>query len=479
MSLRQMASRGVAWIGAAGLVTAGLDVLRIVVMAQLIAPADFGLVVMLTLVLQYADQLKDGGFSQAIIHRQRSSREELSSLYWVNVGIGLFLYGLISTANPLIVWFYDEPRLRDLIPWAAVLFLITPFGQQFRVLLQKDLRFRTLALTEITATAAGVAVAIVGGLLGYGALSLIWGQLATAATSTLILCAIGLRSWPPLLRLKLHDLKEFLSFGMYQMGERTFSYLGQNLDRLIIGSLLGAQALGYYHIAYSLTIKLMTRIDMYLSRVMFPIYARAQSDNGRLKNGFFRAISAVTSVTHPMFLGLAAIAPVMVPVMFGEQWTPSITILQLLAIIALIQSTKSLFVPVVLSKGRADLTFRWKVMEVSTILLAIYGGSLVNGLLGIAWGYLCARLLLWVLGYPVLIRPILGAGFVPFVRSFMPALAISVLMAIAVAVATRFAQQSILQVVGLVGFGVLCYVALSVAFRRRYLLDLRSLFVNR
>src|SRR5574341_2298515 len=140
MSLRRKAALGVKWTGAGTVITTGLRVLQLVVLARLLGPSDFGLMAMITVVIGFAQGFADMGVSNAIIHRQDNTRSELSSLYWLNMLAGLTVFALVMASSPLVAKFYGEPRLASLIPWPALVFLVIPLGQQFQALRSEERR---------------------------------------------------------------------------------------------------------------------------------------------------------------------------------------------------------------------------------------------------------------------------------------------------------------------------------------------------
>jgi Polysaccharide biosynthesis protein len=125
------------------------------------------------LVLNFAEICLDFGMSKAIIHRQDTSREQLSSLYWVNVFVGWVLFAASFAATPLVVIMFREPRLYHLVPLGSALFLIGPIGAQFALLLQKELRFRSLAVVEIVGSFVGALAAIGAAIAGLGVYALV------------------------------------------------------------------------------------------------------------------------------------------------------------------------------------------------------------------------------------------------------------------------------------------------------------------
>jgi hypothetical protein len=197
-SLKSAAVSGAKWTTVSTGFTAVIQSLQVTVLAWWLKPSDFGLMAMSMLVLNFAEICLDFGMSKAIIHRQDTSREQLSSLYWVNVFVGWVLFAACFAATPLVVIMFREPRLYHLVPLVSALFLIGPIGAQFALLLQKELRFRSLAVVEIVGSLMGALAAIGAAIAGLGVYALVLAQLAGSIVSTAILTMIGLRHWRPM-----------------------------------------------------------------------------------------------------------------------------------------------------------------------------------------------------------------------------------------------------------------------------------------
>jgi O-antigen/teichoic acid export membrane protein len=335
MSLKAEAFSGAKWTTASSLTVAAIQFLQLIVLARLLAPSDFGLMAMVMAVLGFAQIFTDAGISSAIIHRQENSQNQLSSLYWLNVFAGSAVFVLTVLATPIVVFFFHEPRLEILLPCMAVLFLITPFGQQFQLLLQKELKFRTIALVETAAALAGSTIAITAAAGGLGVYSLALGQLGIALLTTIAVTVIGWRDWRPLVRFRVVDIQPYLSFGLYQLGDRGVNFLVARTDQIIIGAILGAEALGIYNLAWNLAIMPVTRINPILTRIAFPVFARVQQESERLKRGYLMLIWLLATSNAPILAGAAAVASTLVPFAFGPQWVAAVPILQVLAFVGL------------------------------------------------------------------------------------------------------------------------------------------------
>lgn len=151
-----------------------LQFITLAILARLLSPLDFGLMGMILVVIGFARLFADMGISNAIIYRHDATREELSSLYWLNILAGIAVFFIVCASVPLVAAFYHEPRLNNLMYLAAIVFLITPFGQQFQILLQKELQFNQLAKIEIIGSITNAMVAITLAFWEMGVFSLIW-----------------------------------------------------------------------------------------------------------------------------------------------------------------------------------------------------------------------------------------------------------------------------------------------------------------
>ena len=481
MSLRESAAAAVRWTAASTSVVTGLQFVQLGVLAHILSPEDFGLMAMVLVILGFAQAYADMGISGAIIHRQDVTADQLSSLYWLNIATGVALYLAVILAAPLVVLVFNEPRLAELIHWAALVFLAVPLGQQFQVLLEKELRFSVLACVQTLAAIIGCVVAVLSALGGQGVYSLIAGQLSNRLSTALMLACIGWRQWRPRFHFKTADLKGYVGFGLYQMGERSINYLNSRLDQLLIGAFLGVQTLGYYNFAWNLVIQPMARINPVVGRVAFPTLAKVQSDTRRLKRGFVLMLRVLSHVNFPLLLGLVVVSPSLVPLLFGQQWVPAVILVQILAFVALIRSVGNPVGALLLAKGRADLGFVWNTILLAGQLFGVSIGLYVRGPIGVAVALLVLQVIYYFFGYAFLIRRLIDLSLRDYVTSIAPALALSLTMAVFVAlipfltIGLPLAAVLVIQIVS----GAAAYIGLNWLFRREHTLELTNLVLGK
>jgi lipopolysaccharide exporter len=433
VTLRREALTGVTWtaLGTAGVLAA--QMIQLVVLARLLQPADFGLMGMVLIVLGFTQAYADVGISGALVHHRDVSREELSSLYWLNVFFGALVGVLLWLNAPVVAGLFHEERVVPLLRVVSAAFLILPLGKQFEVLLQRDLRFDVLARQDIVAAATSLVLAITAAMLGAGVWSLVLGTMATIVTRTALLLVAGLRAHRPALHFRWTDLERFLAFGAYQMGERTINYIADRLDQFVIGSLLGAVPLGLYSFAYNLTAQPVGRLNPIVTKVAFPIFCRVQDDPDRLRRGYMSIVKLVTSVNAPLLLGLVAVAPRLLPSLFGPQWTASVVLVQVLSLVALYRTMGNPVGSLLLAKGRADLGFKWNTGRLLLSVPVVWAGARAGGALGVAVSILLLQAVLAPISYFLLVRPIVGPSARDYLLAVMRPTGLALLMAALVA----------------------------------------------
>lgn len=481
MNLRQQAAHGAVWTGSGTLICTVIQFVQWVVLARLLEPTDFGLMAMCMVVIGLADAFADIGVSSAIIHRQKATSQQLSSLYWLNIFCGIVVFLVIAGASPLAAKIYGEPRLTSLIATTALMFLIVPLGQQFRILLQKELRFQSLARIDLISTVTAALITIVCAVEGYGVWSLITGYLAGCSLRTGMLLWIGWRTWRPSLSFRTGDLKGFISFGAFQVGERLVNYFAANVDYIIIGCFLGPHILGFYTLAYQLVIMPLSKINPIVTRVAFPVFSQRQEDDAALSRGYLEMIRLLAYAICPACIGLAFTAPLLIPLVFGETWRPTIPLLQILCGVGLLKSLGNPSGSLLLAKGRPDVGFVWNlivaVVNVAAFLLAVQ-----IGVTELAWTYLGLVITYFFIFHGFVLRIVINLRLRDVLQALHRPFIMSVVMGLAVGVASLVFQRTSMPVsialAGLITIGIVLYGSIVLLLEQAYLADIWRLVVG-
>ncbi len=436
MSLKRRAVSGIKWTTFSSVIVAILQIVQLVILARLLEPTVFGLMAITSVVIGFAHAFLDMGISNAIIHKQEVSHNQLSTLYWLNVLSGIVLFLIVSLCAPVVALFYQEAELTNIIILVAMTFLIQPFGQQFIVLWQKELKFNDIAKVDILTKLVALIVSVVFAYYNYGVYALVYGVLAGTILQTLVFVYKGLREYTISFVFRLSDVREFLSFGLYQMAEKTLNYFNSQIDTLLIGKLLGVETLGVYNIAKQIIMKPIQIINPIVSKVTFPVMAKIQNDTDRLKEIYLKTINLLSSINFPIYLFMLITAPQLVPLMFGEQWVDAVIIVQILSIYGALRSIGNPVGSLLLAKGRADWGFYWNLGLFFYVPIVIYISS-QWGVEVLSWGLVGIMVSLLIPSWYLLVRPLVQAKFWEFHQQIAIPAFISMIIWVIVTIALK------------------------------------------
>lgn len=384
LNLRKLTISSFKWAGSTKFILIILRFGVFAVLARFLAPSDFGIMSMIAVVIGFAQIFSDVGVNSAIIQRKEVTKNQLSSLYWLNIVAGIIAFAAFWLIEPIVQFYFKEPRLRDPYLLASFMIPMIAMGQQFQVLLQKEMNFKLLSKVEVLSRTCGYIVSIVLAYFEYGVFAIIWGQLITRAVHTLSMFWIARSRWLPHLHFKTKDLEGYLSFGFYRMGESFVNIFRSNVDYMIIGRLLGTQLLGYYTFAYEIMMTPMNQINPVITEVAFPAFSKIQDDNQALGRNFKRIVQLISLVAFPLLIGAATIGDTFISFIFGQKWLAALTPIQILAFVGCVRAILNPAGTVYLAKGRADLGFRVNLFMAVLNTFAIWVAARYN-LLAVVW----------------------------------------------------------------------------------------------
>ena len=365
----------------------------LMVLARLLGPKDFGLVGMVTAFTGILTLFRDFGLSSAAIQRTHVSDEQISTLFWINIFVGMLL-GLLAVAGaPIIAAFYHEPRLVGVTAVLALGFLFNAAGVQHSVLLQRQMRFTALAVINTVGLIAGTAVGIGGARAGYGYWALVGMTLTIPLIST-----VGFwltTAWVPGKPHRQTGIRSMLRFGGTVTLNGLVSYLANNVEKVLLGRFWGVDALGIYGRAYQLVNIPTDNLNFAAGEVAFSALSRLQDDPSRLKRYFLAGYSVVLALTFPMTVACALFADDMIFVVLGPKWSAAAPIFRLLAPTILVFAIANPLFWLLSSLGLVERSLKMGLV-IAPLMILSYVVALPYGPRGVAFAY-STVMMLWVL----------------------------------------------------------------------------------
>lgn len=382
--LKRSAVSGVRWTSLSLVIRQGVQWITTIILARILLPADFGLIGMVLVVIGLISLFRDLGFSAAVIQRKEITERFLSSIFWVNVLLGLMATVIPFFLSNFIAYFYHEPKIVPVLKVLSLTFFISGLSILQQSLFQRELDFRSLAIYEILSSLIGSLVSLTLAFQGFGVWSLVFQSLVTTIVMTVLLFVFC--RWKPRLVFKWAEVRSITRFSLNLTGYNIFNYFARNMDNILIGKFLGAEALGYYSLAYRIMLYPLQAIYRVIGRVIFPLFSQIQSEDARFRGIYLKLVSNVAIVTFPIMMMVMVLAEPFVLVLFGPQWMPAVVIVVVLAPIGLIQSVGMSVGVIYQAKGRTDWMFRWGVGVGILVMIAFVIG-LRWGILGVAVAY--------------------------------------------------------------------------------------------
>lgn len=455
-------ARAAAW---AFLSTAGAKIITLVglmLLARLLAPAEFGLLAFALAYITYAETIGDLGTGVALIYWPDRREEAAQVTFVINVVAGLFWCGLTLLIAPWVAAFFDAPAGAPLVRMLALSFLIRFLGNTHDALAQKDLRFRARAIPELGLAAVKAVIALGFAWYGYGAWSLVYGQLAGLAAWTVLLW-IKI-PWRPTLTLPSDLLGPMLRYGSGIVSVNIVSAIAHHADIAVIGRMLGVTVLGFYQMAYKIPEASVIVLLWVVSKVLFPAFSRIHAEGGRLREPYLRATRYLSAVTMPAVAGLFLLSLPIVQVFFGSEWAPSAPILSMVALYIGIRSLSSHTGDILKATGRAYMLAGLAVLQAVLVVPALIVGARHYGAVGAAAGLALVSLLSTLIRLVIVCR-LLNVPLLQQIRAFVPSTVAAGVMIAAILAVLRWtaADQYFAQLVtGVVAGAVVYLVTLRV-----------------
>jgi PST family polysaccharide transporter len=372
-----------------------LSIASTIIMARLLLPGDYGLVAMVTAVTGFVAIFNDLGLSAAVIQRPEINQQQVSAVFWINIGISFAIAVIIAILAPLLVHFYTEPRLLNITLVFAASIFISGLSIQHSALMKRQMRFKQLSYVQIGSAAASLLIGLYMAWAGFGYWAIIATTVLNAAFSSIALWIVC--DWRPGFFIKADKVNSFLKFGAGMTGFDLVNYFSRNMDNVLIGKFVGSAALGFYSKAYQLLMLPITQLRNPLNAVALPVLSSLNNDPDKYRSFFKRYLFTLAFFCMPLVMYSAIFSDELIGVILGKQWAPAAVIFQLLAIASFIQPVASTQGLVLITTGKSKRYFLIGLVNSIIVVAGFY--------IGVQWG---------VKGVAISYAVVMYAGFIPF-----------------------------------------------------------------
>lgn len=359
---------------------------------------DFGLYGMVIVLTGFAGMFVDLGLSRAVVQKPQISRGQVSTLFWINLALASLIAVVVAALTPVLVWFYDEPRLVPINLAMSGLFIVGALGLQHRALLERRMEFGRLnivaAIAPLIASAAAVALA----LLDYG----YWALVAIPAVSQMVTVAgmWVMCRWTPGWPHRHTGVRTMLAFGGHVTGTQFITYFARNADNVMLGYAWGAGSLGLYTRAYSLMMLPLTKVNLPLRQVAVPALSRLTDRPDEFRKAFFLIIETTLSLNCALVSLACLLAPEAIPLLLGRHWDGVTPLFVMLTPAGVAASMTMASGWLYLSWGHIERQLRWTITTTPLVVIGFavglqFGAEGIALAVGSLYAFLQPLSLMW------------------------------------------------------------------------------------
>ena len=342
--------------------------------------------------------------------------KELTSLYWLNVFFGIVVFSVVFSLRDIVsLYIFNEKILSGILKIVAFVFILNGFATQFNALLRKHLKFKTLAIINISNILIGFCVTLILAFKGFGVYSLVIGYIVENTFKSLLTVAFGLKIQKPKLYFSWSGIKPYLNFGFYQFLTRIVGILGQQGDKLLIGVFLTTETLGFYHVAKILIKKPIGFIRQIFNKMAFPVFTSIKNDN-QLRKWSISSFITTYLVISPVLLLLIVFPKSVIYILYGTKWVTAAPFVSLLSILFSFRLLKISFGKLLVSRGKVKTQFQMTILE-TLLMLCILGTLVQSSITHAIYGLIFLEVfVIQFIRFHLIIRPILKLSFRDFFK---------------------------------------------------------------
>ena len=363
-----------------------------ILLARLIAPEEFGLLVLLTIFIVISNLIIDGGFGQAIIQKEKICRKDVSTVFFFNILLSLVMYAVVFFLAPHIADYYQEPRLTLLMRVLGINLLISAFGKMQYSLMVRELQFERLFRITLPSLVISGVIGVMMAMMGFEVWAIVGYQLGNTLLLNISYWVFGKNQLTPGLEFSFNSLSQMGKFGISLLASAILNQGVQNVYGLLIGKAFSFEQLAFYNRARSFHTLPARTLSQVLNRVMFPVFATIQNDNERILRGVRKGVPFIAFVVVPVMAFLICAADEIVVLLLTDKWLPSAKYMRWFPILGVTYPLAAFELSVLKSKGKSGLFFALDIVK-SSVSIAILLFTIQFGVMEVVIGQIVTSMI--------------------------------------------------------------------------------------
>lgn len=374
--LKDKTVSGVAWSGIDNVVEYSVQFVVSIVLARILSPDDYGLLGLIVIFTAIGNAIVGGGFFNALVRKKDIKEDDYNTVFIVNLGVSLFLYGIIYLCSPYIASFFGRVELVTLTRVSSLGMIIGSLAIVQRARLTKRIDFKSQTkITLISSITSGV-IGVIMAFCGFGVWALVAQDLVNRTLKTVFLWFFN--KWMPALRFSMQSFKELFGFGWKILIAHIIDTVWKELYQVVVGKFYSPATLGQYSRAKSFSQLFSSNLTAVIQRVTFPVLSDIQDNKTRMMDAYRRIIKITMFVTAVSMFALGSISEPLLYCLIGPKWHEAATYLPVICIAGSLYPLHAINLNMLQVQGRSDLFLGLEIVKKIIALAPLFVGAFVG-----------------------------------------------------------------------------------------------------
>ena len=361
---------GVSWSFAEKVLTDAVSLIVTIVLARLLYPEEYGLVALVQIFVNISSIFVTSGMGTALIQKKDAGDEQVSTIFYLNFLLGLFIYGAIFLLAPYLTRMQGNEELTWLLRILAIKIPVASVYNIQNSYVKKKMQFKKFFFSSLAGTVASGVVGISMAYMGFGAWALVVSILTDQIMDSIILFCTT--KWLPKFKLNIKTSFGIIKYGLSVLTTELIAKIYTQLRSLIIGVKYSSEDLAYNSKGTKFPQMVSELTDTLIIRVMFPVLSNYQDEKERLTQILRQSIQISMFVLTPLLVGLGATAYHFIPFLLTDKWLGAIPYMQVFCISYLTHPVVGLDLRTIQALGRGRELIKLQVIE------AVFGLSVIG-----------------------------------------------------------------------------------------------------
>lgn len=427
-SLKNRTITGTIWSAVDNVAQYGVAFVVSIVLARLLTPDDYGLIGIITIFTAVCTTVINGGFSNALIRKQRPTEDDYNTAFIVNIVLSILLYLLLFLCAPYIATFFGRSELVGLTRISSLTLVIGSFAMVQQVRLTKRLDFKTQTKITLIANLASGSIGIVMALCDCGVWALVTQNIVAQLLKTIFLRVFN--HWSPLLRFSRNSFHELFGFGWKMMLSNILDSAWQQFYQVVVGKFYSPATLGQYTRAKQFSQLFSSNLTGVIQRVTYPVLSDIQDEKERMVAAYRKIIKSTMFITFALMFLLGAVSEPLIICLIGEKWHEAATYLPLICLVGAFYPLHAINLNMLQVQGRSDLFLGLEIVKKLVGLFPLCIGAFV-GIFPMLYATVITTCISYFLNsyFP---GKLLGYGSMKQLRDIAPSFFLTIVVAIVV-----------------------------------------------